>query len=63
MSREYFVKKEEEISNSYMNAAGNDRYSNFIGIGTGFKIIWIGIVGLVVLAVVAKGVNIYKQTK
>ena len=40
-----------------------EKYSNFIGFGTGIKIIWIGVVGLVVLAVVGKGVKLYRETK
>jgi len=41
-----------------------EKYANFMGTGIStFKIIWWGIGALVVLAVVGKGVKIYKEAK
>ena len=50
-------------SNNRLPKMRRERYSNFIGFGTGLKVIWFGVVGLVLLAVVSKGVKVYKETK
>lgn len=45
-----------------MKKEKKSEYSNFSGIST-FKIIWWGLGALVVLAVVGKGVKLYKEIK
>lgn len=41
-----------------------EKYSNFMGTGLStWKVIWWGVGALVVLAVVGKGVKIYKEVK
>tara|TARA_R100000908_G_scaffold64068_1_gene46762 strand:- start:969 stop:1262 length:294 start_codon:yes stop_codon:yes gene_type:complete len=43
---------------------GDKKYSNFMGTGVStWKVIWWGVGALVVLAVVGKGVKIYKEVK
>ena len=64
------IGKEDENGNS-ISASNNrlpqmrrrERYSNFVGFGTGIKVIWFGVVALAALAVVSKGVKVYKETK
>ena len=50
-------------SNNRLPKMRRERYRNFIGVGTGLKVIWVGVVGLVLLAVVSKGVKVYNETK
>lgn len=51
-------------SNNRLPKMKKEKYTNFMGTGIStFKIIWWGIGALVVLAVVGKGVKIYKEAK